>query len=763
MSSTTTQTFPGANGVPSGSAVNGTAACTVTGDVDIDVGQVPEKNLQQLIEDLTEKLNNSIMTSAEKAACFRERAQCHLKLGNHNAALVDAEAAVRENPAEVEATITGGQAAASLGRFKDAFLLYKAGLQVDPNSKVIADHLRGLQARIQEESQTVGQEMEEPTYNALDYCTQDPYPGDDVQLRLEREILQGKYKITDKLSDFSGKKLNPAEAAKQLKLAYEAITRGKMQQALAHCASALDVDPSNIFGRKFRAQLHFNSQDVVEALKDCWAIPKVSRTPDVWNMGGKILMQLWLPVTAEFWLRKATVTSGRRDEEAGILFQKVRVKRLYGPLTEDFPVAVDFTQYGRAVVAKEDVPAGEVVMKDLPLVHAQTLPSRYVPACCHCTRSLITSKDYFGDDYSKLTERQKELVSRHWPEITQVWCPRCNRELYCSQQCQEAAWQDNHQVLCPSVNKAAEKLYGIRDHDGYGNDSQGRWVELWGGHYSPFVLAKMWAAILCQVRRLMEEDGNLKGGQPTVEQWARAKAPYRRFIAFGTTPATERMPEMLSIFQEVFNNCPDGLSYPITEAEFRGRYYQAACNLQCFSAHVTPFQRFMTNLQEEVEALSLLVHLDERKLPEAYFAGMFPVHACLNHSCDNNAEVSNGELDGNYGVQVTAKRAIKKGEEIFITYIETALPRMLRRAWLFKSFNFWCQCRRCQFEGDQATECTQCGAKAKGKKGFPTCGKCHKAWYCSTQCQRQNWVKGHKVICSTKHSVVATPSDYEVC
>ena len=101
--------------------------------------------------------------------------------------------------------------------------------------------------------------------------------------------------------------------------------------------------------------------------------------------------------------------------------------------------------------------------------------------------------------------------------------------------------------------------------------------------------------------------------------------------------------------------------------------------------------------------------------------------------------------------------------QIFITYIDTALPRMLRRAWLFKSFNFWCQCRRCKFEGDQPTVCTLCGAKAQVDKKFPTCGKCHKAWYCSTKCQRQAWSQGHKVICQTKHSIVANPQDYEVC
>jgi hypothetical protein len=74
----------------------------------------------------------------------------------------------------------------------------------------------------------------------------------------------------------------------------------------------------------------------------------------------------------------------------------------------------------------------------------------------------------------------------------------------------------------------------------------------------------------------------------------------------------------------------------------------------------------MTKVQdlEGVEALSVLKFLDDSKTPEPYFAGMFPVHACLNHACDNNAEVSNGHMDGHFGIQVTAKCDIKKGEEV---------------------------------------------------------------------------------------------------
>ena len=56
---------------------------------------------------------------------------------------------------------------------------------------------------------------------------------------------------------------------------------------MQRCTQALKADPSNTFGRKFRAQLLFDREDMVEALKDLWLIPKATRTPDVWSMGGQ--------------------------------------------------------------------------------------------------------------------------------------------------------------------------------------------------------------------------------------------------------------------------------------------------------------------------------------------------------------------------------------------------------------------------------------------------------------------------------------------
>lgn len=49
----------------------------------------------------------------------------------------------------------------------------------------------------------------------------------------------------------------------------------------------------------------------------------------------------------------------KNDLEAQTLFQKARVGRVYGPLTDGFPVKVDFTEFGRAVFATDDIYAGK--------------------------------------------------------------------------------------------------------------------------------------------------------------------------------------------------------------------------------------------------------------------------------------------------------------------------------------------------------------------------------------------------------------------
>lgn len=233
-----------------------------------------------------------------------------------------------------------------------------------------------------------------------------------------------------------------------------------------------------------------------------------------------------------------------------------------------------------------------------------------------------------------------------------------------------------------------------------------------------------------------------------------------RFIAVGQAKAVQKNPYLLDLLRSVFSDCGDGIKLDITEAEYNGRYYQATCNLQTFSSHESdnPYYGFLTNLATDFRSLKLLKILEDRKPPSAAFAGLFPLHACLNHSCYNNVEVHDLDIDGRPGIGIRAKREIRKGEELFSTYIDTKLPKLLRQAWLYRTFNFLCQCKRCEFEGDEPEQCTHC--KSRGLDGikYPGCGKCRRAWYCSVKCQKQAWVSGHKAICMEAHSVISEES-----
>ncbi|KAL5006145.1 hypothetical protein ScPMuIL_017303 [Solemya velum] len=237
--------------------------------------------------------------------------------------------------------------------------------------------------------------------------------------------------------------------------------------------------------------------------------------------------------------------------------------------------------------------------------------------------------------------------------------------------------------------------------------------------------------------------------KPSADDWANGRAPFRRFIAYGTSSNVKAVPKMFPIMKKIFSELDPDLRYEISEREFDGRYFQASCNVQAFSDPVHPVKEFIRRTKS-TQSWTEIKKFIKKDIPEATFAGMFPAHACLNHSCVNNVVVVNDKVGGRPGVNVMAVKDIRAGDEIMTNYIDTKMPRRERRARLLVSYNFWCKCLRCQFEGDGADVCTNCEKEAEKNKKFPACGRCRQAWYCSSRCQKDNWKRGHKEICRPK-------------
>ncbi|GAB1600558.1 uncharacterized protein LOC106876117 [Argonauta hians] len=685
------------------------------------------------------ELLNLPCSSKEMNSILLKRSQCHLHLGNVSLAIEDAKQLIKNQPDSTSGYILHGKALTKAKKFEDALSAYRKGLDVDPNDKIIAQSLKDMQKAIVSsyEQKAKGKDM---SYNAVNLCTQEAYPGDDELAENERQIIEAK-RLNKLPSIYSGMP-DPEEAHKFLLLARKEIKAGNLLSALKSYDVSLSRDPLNFDSWCEKSMVLHQLERNGEAYQCISAIPSECRSSDNWKLGGKILFDLDLPVTAEIWLRRATQMSQRKDLEAATLFQKVRVHRLYHPLVKDSKVKIDFTEFGRAVVAKEDIKSGDIVLTDQAVVFAQLLDKESVLACPNCAKSLMSAQDYFGSNALKKNKNLKAAVTKHWPNIPRVSCSGCSEETYCSETCRKEAWSNYHEVLCPSVNSEARKLYDIcRKLKELIGESQ----TIWNASFSPIMLARIWAAIISLAKRLAAENGS---SIPTQSQWAVAKSPYRRFIAYGAEGVASNYAIIYQTMKDVFNGLPDGLRYNITSREFEGRYLQMACNVQSFSDGKNPLHCFLKSINNVSNCDQIYDLIDIDNIPEANFAGVFPVQSCLNHSCANSVEVMDGLSNGRPGIQLRARMNIKSGEELFTTYIDTTIPRRERRAWLFRGYNFWCQCLRCKFEGDGPESCANCETEAPEGKQFPACGKCRKVWYCSPKCQKVAWKAGHKKICT---------------
>lgn len=101
--------------------------------------------------------------------------------------------------------------------------------------------------------------------------------------------------------------------------------------------------------------------------------------------------------------------------------------------------------------------------------------------------------------------------------------------------------------------------------------------------------------------------------------------------------------------------------------------------------------------------------------------GMYLVHSHLNHSCSPNVAVthppSRAGVRQATKIMLLARRAIKKGEELLITYQEPGQLLSRRRMLLWREYMFGpCECDKCSLEAAQLSEEEKCKMNDGGWK-----------------------------------------------
>lgn len=92
--------------------------------------------------------------------------------------------------------------------------------------------------------------------------------------------------------------------------------------------------------------------------------------------------------------------------------------------------------------------------------------------------------------------------------------------------------------------------------------------------------------------------------------------------------------------------------------------------------------------------------------------GLDPTFSLINHSCLSNSVLTYKDSST---YELTCTLPIRKGEEITVSYVETCLPRELRRSQIFTTYYFHCNCRLCQLVYDPffSHYCQKCRSRLK--------------------------------------------------
>ncbi|KAJ7529014.1 hypothetical protein O6H91_15G030400 [Diphasiastrum complanatum] len=108
---------------------------------------VKNGKLQEALDCYTRAIDQKTSSSVDTSIFYGNRAQVHLLLGNHKRALLDAEEAIKRNPAN--GYYRGGKAALSLGMLLEALKICTDGLNQDPSNQEI------LKLRVQAENNCI--------------------------------------------------------------------------------------------------------------------------------------------------------------------------------------------------------------------------------------------------------------------------------------------------------------------------------------------------------------------------------------------------------------------------------------------------------------------------------------------------------------------------------------------------------------------------------------------------------------------------------
>ncbi|KAI9139617.1 hypothetical protein BKA69DRAFT_1084911 [Paraphysoderma sedebokerense] len=328
----------------------------------------------------------------------------------------------------------------------------------------------------------------------------------------------------------------------------------------------------------------------------------------------------------------------------------------------------------RGVIATADFKGGDVILEDDPIVCDQYLYNKdYFPACSHCLRSLETASQ-MARRLAGYDSEPQLYAADHLKVYPRISCDSCSREIYCSEQCKSAAWVQYHSILCLGHNPPMNHPLSLLEQE---------WKSF---HYPPetasiMIIPKIIATVISNLNKGLSIDESLS-------PFANFKKDYRNqelniLHKFLDEKFQERITKLQMLVKEALwdERVPE-----LFEMEgFKSLFCLICLNAQGIgTSSFEQYERHVLSLNtstslpdsekdilsialSEIDSIRADIEETSGEFTHAEGSGLYPIHSCLNHSCEPNAEIRFG--NGNSRLEVVAIRDVKEGEEITISYI----------------------------------------------------------------------------------------------
>eukprot|EP01126_Amoeba_proteus_P000562 TRINITY_DN1015_c0_g3_i1.p1 TRINITY_DN1015_c0_g3~~TRINITY_DN1015_c0_g3_i1.p1 ORF type:complete len:360 (+),score=66.90 TRINITY_DN1015_c0_g3_i1:474-1553(+) len=345
---------------------------------------------------------------------------------------------------------------------------------------------------------------------------------------------------------------------------------------------------------------------------------------------------------------------------------------------------------GRGVFATREFLEKEVVYLEAPLVSHRNLDVTKdgIPTCSYTMKSFLPPESWESpfDNVMQSVMEKNNLSQNPW-----IHCEHCKDDLLCGEKymsnyAKKKAWSEYHKILCTRNSP---------DHPVVRLTKESRTL----GKTNPLFILRMMAMIVQRMRDITWKDPTKERIQVKVE----AFEPFSMFISNQEKGPLEL--ETVEALKTILGTDEyDDVVSLHTYRELNGAILRNAQALNPVSDVHLYLNSLLPHKQQE---LIDLWPSPDVKTPTDFIKSDYMVNKCImgtglflianstNHSCSPN--LFSTSSTNNYYVTMIAKRKIKKGEELTISYINEEMSYLDRQAKLKEMYFFECKCEKCHY------------------------------------------------------------------